>query len=361
MPRPIRALIDVHAVRHNVQVARGFAGASRILAVAKANAYGHGLMHVLPALGACDGIGLLEIDAACQLRAAGYTKPIVLLEGFFDEDDLTTMAQHGLSPVVHSARQLDTLMRVTLSAPLCVWLKMNTGMNRLGFAPTEFHRALAALAASANVSRTVLMTHFASSDDGMGVADQIALFDRTCRGGAHARSLANSAALIAHAASRADWVRPGIMLYGASPFADREASALGLRPAMHLTSRLIAVQQVKAGDTVGYGMAFRAVNEMRIGIVACGYADGYPRHAPTGTPIAVEGIRTRTVGRVSMDMIYVDLTPVPQANVGSAVELWGNTVSVDDVATASGTVGYELLCALAPRVPVAVVDDGALS
>lgn len=356
MPRPIRAVIDLSAVRHNLGIARQYAGTSQILGVVKANAYGHGLMRILPALERCDGLALLEIDAACRLREAGYTKPIVLLEGHFDAHDLQVMIEHRLTPVVHSQSQIDVLAHARPPRALDVWVKMNSGMNRLGFNANEFADVSRRIRGEHQITSLVLMTHFASSDDGNGVQEQIELFTRGSNGLALPRSLANSAALIDYPQSRADWVRPGIMLYGASPFADRSAAALSLRAAMRLQSRIIAIQNVGAGATVGYGMSFRASHDMRIGIVACGYADGYPRHAPTGTPVAVEGVRTRTIGRVSMDMIYVDITALQNAGIGSSVELWGDLVSVDEVATAAGTVGYELLCALAPRVPVEVVD-----
>jgi alanine racemase len=243
------------------------------------------------------------------------------------------------------------LESVRPAPPLAVFLKVNTGMNRLGISVDRIGAALARLAATGSVAEITLMTHFADADGPEGVTAQLARFEAATRGLALPRSLANSAALLRHPQTRADWVRPGIMLYGCSPFADEAAQALGLRPVMTLASELIAVRHLAAGEHVGYGSTFTAERAMRIGVVACGYADGYPRHAPTGTPIVVAGRRTRTVGRVSMDMLAVDLDGIPEAGIGTPVTLWGDGLSCDEVAAAAGTVSYELLCALATRVP----------
>jgi len=236
---------------------------------------------------------------------------------------------------------------------------MNSGMNRLGLPPERYADAVRRLRAWPGLGQLTLMTHFATADEPAGIGWQMARFDTETRDIDAPRSLANSAALVRHQAARADWVRPGIMLYGASPFADRPAAGLGLRPAMVFESRLIGVQTLQAGDAVGYGGAFVADRPMRLGIVACGYADGYPRHAPTGTPIAVAGVRTRVVGRVSMDMLTVDLGGIVHARTGDAVELWGDRVAIDEVAAAAGTIAYELMCAIAPRVTRIVEDCGA--
>lgn len=353
MSRPIRATIDLAAFAHNLAVARRRAGDARVLAVVKADAYGHGLGRVLPAAGRADGLALLEIEGALQVRAAGFKGPVVLLEGCFDADELAEAARFDLTPVVHSGEQLETLLAARIGRPIDAWVKLNSGMNRLGFRPAAFTAAVERLEASGRVRQLTVMTHFANSDDGRGVGQQIALL-REAAGPRRPASLANSAALFRYPEARGAWVRPGIVLYGATPFADESAQALGLRPVMTLESRVIAVQELAAGEAVGYGWSFRAPQAMRIGVVACGYADGYPRHAPTGTPVAVEGVRTHTVGRVSMDMLCVDLSRTPAAGVGAPVELWGQAVPVDEVATLAGTVGYELLCALAPRVPVVV-------
>jgi alanine racemase len=353
MPRPIRATFDLAAFAHNLGVARTRAGHARIWAVVKANAYGHGLARALRALDAADGFALLDLDRAVQLRDAGVRRPILLLEGFFAPQDLDPIAAHALSTVVHSPEQIAMLESVRLPARLSVVLKVNTGMNRLGIPPAAMRQTVDRLKAATSVADITLMTHFADADGPGGVAEQLARFESAAAGLAFPRSLANSAALLRYPQTHGDWVRPGIMLYGCSPFADESAAALGLAPVMTLTSELIAVRQLAPGDRVGYGGTFAADQAMRIGVVACGYADGYPRHAPTGTPVLVDGRRTRIVGRVSMDMLTVDLAGIPGARVGTPVTLWGQGLSCDEVAAAAGTVSYELLCALAPRVPQA--------
>ncbi|MBZ0127275.1 MAG: alanine racemase [Rhodocyclales bacterium] len=354
MTRPIRATIDLSALRGNFAIARQRAEGAALWAVIKANAYGHGLMRTAEALDdLADGFALLDLDDAVALREAGFRQPILLLEGFFEADELPLLAEYGLTPVVHTLEQIEMLTGAALPARLPVYLKLNSGMNRLGLSAEEFHAALTALETSRNVSGITLMTHFADADLERGIAWQMARFEEAVQGCDHPVSLANSAALLRYPAARRGWARTGIMLYGSSPFPqDESAEALGLRPVMTLSSRLVAVQELAAGERVGYGGIFTAERSMRIGVVACGYADGYPRHAPTGTPILVEGRRTRTVGRVSMDMIMVDLEGIPDAGIGSPVVLWGEGLPVDDVATAAGTVSYELLCALAQRVPV---------
>jgi alanine racemase len=362
MYRPITATIDLSALRHNLGVVRQHAKQSRVLAVIKANAYGHGVMRVARTLAdaGVDGFALLELDAAIALREAGFKQRIVLLEGFFGVKELALLAEHHIGAVIHSPEQLAILRHAPAGAKLDLLIKLNTGMNRLGFAEAQFAGALAALSANPAASELTLMTHFANSDDARGVAWQMAALERVTQGvklpATLARSLANSAAILRYPETHADWVRPGIMLYGASPFANVGAQALGLRPVMTLTSQIIAVQHLKPGDTVGYGGVFKAARDTRIGVVACGYADSYPRHAPNGTPVRVgENMgetMTGTVGRVSMDMLCVDITALPRAGVGTPVTLWGAGNPVDDVATAAGTVGYELLCALAPRVQV---------
>ena len=354
MTRPIRATLDLSALRGNFAVARQHAGEARLWAVIKANAYGHGLMRAAEALDdLADGYALLDLDDAVALREAGYRQPILLLEGFFEADELPLFAEYGLTPVVHALEQIEMLTGAALPTRLPVYLKINTGMNRLGLSLESFHAALTALETLPSVASVTLMTHFADADLERGIGWQMARFVESAQGCRHPVSLANSAALLRFPEVRRGWARPGIMLYGSSPFPqDETAEQLGLRPVMTLSSELIAVHDLQKGDRVGYGGVFSADEPMRIGIVACGYADGYPRHAPTGTPILVEGHRTRTVGRVSMDMIMVDLTGIPAAGIGSPVVLWGEGLPVDDVAAAAGTVSYELLCALAQRVPV---------
>jgi alanine racemase len=356
MPRPIHVRFDTAALARNLQVVRARAPHSKIWAVVKANAYGHGLMRAAEALRAADGYALLDLNEAARLREAGFAHPILLLEGIFEPRDLEAVEAMHLSPVLHSAQQIAMLEAATLKRPVDIYLKCNSGMNRLGFTGEAARAAYARLRGLKQVKAIILMTHFADADGPTGVSGQMAAFEAATQGLAGARSLANSAALLRYPETHADWVRPGIMLYGGSPFADQDALSLKLAPAMTLRSELIATQNLKKGDGVGYGYIYHAPRDMRIGVVACGYADGYPRHAPggdaAGTPILVGGVRTRTVGRVAMDMLYVDLTPAPQARVGSAVTLWGEGLPADEVAAASGTVSYELFCALAARVPV---------
>ena len=356
MSRPISATIDLAALRHNLALVRHRAPRARAFAVIKANAYGHGLPRAAQAMREADGFALLELDDAARLRESGYERRIVLLEGFFNTRELPVFIEHRLDPVIHSRDQIRMLEDLPAGGTLDVLLKINTGMNRLGFTSADVPGALAALRSNPAVAQITLMTHFANADDARGVAWQMTEFERAARGLKLPRSLANSAAILRYPETHFDWVRPGIMLYGCSPFADQTAAELDLRPAMTLASELIEVQNVKRGDSVGYGGMFTAAREMKIGVVACGYADGYPRHAPNGTPVAVDGRFTGSVGRVSMDMLCVDLSGVPDARVGSRVVLWGEGNPIENVAAAAGTVGYELMCALAPRVPV--VESG---
>jgi len=358
MTRPIRARIDLSALKHNLGVVRGCAPQSRALAVIKANGYGHGMLRVAGALAGAEGFAVLNLSEGIALREAGFTQTILLLEGFFSADELPALAEYRLASVIHHAEQMEMLEASGLPVKLDVFLKINSGMNRLGFKPEVFSSVLQRLQSFRSVGKITLMTHFASADalkgasEAEGVAAQLACFDGFAAGLAWPRSLANSAAILRYPETHGDWVRPGIMLYGASPFAGESAESLGLKPVMTLESGIIAVQALRTGDAVGYGGTFRADTPMRIGVVACGYADGYPRHAPTGTPVLVNGVPSRILGRVSMDMLCVDLTALSDAGIGSPVTLWGDGLPVEEVAAAAGTISYELLCALAPRVPV---------
>ncbi|OGB26310.1 MAG: alanine racemase [Burkholderiales bacterium RIFCSPLOWO2_02_FULL_57_36] len=355
MPRPLVATIDVAALRANLAVAKKCAPNSKVLAVVKANAYGHGLMHAIRGFAAADGLGLIEFDGAVQLRETGWQKPILLLEGVFEPADLATVIEYRLEVVVHCIEQVEMIEQAGIASAIDVHLKMNTGMNRLGFKPEAFRAAYVRMRALGFIRNITLMTHFANADNAthaaLTLSEQVRRFNSATEGLPGLRSLSNSAADLLHPEVAADWVRPGIMLYGGSP-GDKSAAEFGLLPAMTLASAIIGIQDVSAGDAVGYGSLFVADKAMKIGVVACGYADGYPRHAPTGTPIVVDGVRTRLVGRVSMDMIMVDLTPVPHARVGSAVTLWGADLPIDEVAHAAGTIGYELMCGLAQRVRI---------
>ena len=358
--RPIRARIAPAALQHNYRLAKQLAPQARAWAVVKADAYGHGQWLAVQSLrGEADGFALLETENAVALREAGVAQPILLLEGVFSARDVRAVAEYGLTSVIHCLEQLKMLtVAVDVKKPLKIYLKLNTGMNRLGFTAEQLPAALEMLNWLPQVEVT-LMTHFADADGERGVAWQLERFKAMAGDWKGPVSLANSAAILRHPATQASWVRPGIMLYGASPFAERTASALGLRPVMALESAIIGVQMLAVGERVGYGGSYTAQRPMRIGIVACGYADGYPRHAPSGTPIAVMGRRTATVGRVSMDMLACDITGIPEAAIGSPVTLWGNGIAgevpADEVATAAGTIAYELFCALAARVPVELV------
>jgi alanine racemase len=354
MHRPILAQIHPHAIEHNLDLIRQTTPHSRVWAVVKANAYGHGIERIYPALAHADGIALLDLDEAARVRQLGWKKPVLLLEGIFTAADVAVADELCLTVAVHCTDQLDLLCAAKVRRPLDINLKMNSGMNRLGFRADAFRAAWKRARAAASIGEITLMSHFANADEG-DVAWQMEQFDAAARELPGPRSLANSAAVLWHPRAHRDWVRPGIILYGGSPSGQsRHIAEIPLRASMSLTSRIIGTQTLSEQETVGYGRRFEADRPMRIGVVACGYADGYPRHASTGTPIAVDGVLTRVVGRVSMDMLTVDLTPCKNAHVGSQVELWGDQVKIDDVASASGTIGYELMCALARRVPVAV-------
>jgi alanine racemase len=360
MPRPLCATIHLDSMQHNLARARACAAGAKLWAVVKANAYGHGLERGMRGFAAADGLALIETENALRLRELGWTKPVLLLEGFFDASDIPLLAEHNINSAVHSIEQIKMLEYTQLYRPIDVHLKMNTGMNRLGFRPDEYAAAYARLAAIPGIRNITMMTHFANADElehpRLTIVEQVRRFQQGAEGLAGPRSLSNSGGVLHQAElSRElenDWVRPGIMLYGGSP-GGKAASEYGLLPAMTLASEIIGIQRLAAGDSVGYGSRFEASGPMTVGVVACGYADGYPRHAPHGTPVIVDGVRTTLVGRVSMDMMTVDLTPVANARVGSRVTLWGDGLPIDEVAHAAGTIGYELMCAVAPRVRVA--------
>ena len=363
MPRPIEALIHTGALAHNLARARAAAPNARVWAVVKANAYGHGIEHAYEGLRGADGFALLDLAEAERVRALGWRGPVLLLEGCFEPRDLELCSRLNLWHAVHHEAQIDWLAAHKTQAPHRVFLKMNSGMNRLGFDADALRGAWARLNALPQVDEITLMTHFADADVDGGIAPALTRFEAVTRDLPGERSLGNSAATLRHGAQAevaADWVRPGILLYGSAPdYPQHDIDHWQLRPTMTLRSRLIALRQLQPGERVGYGSAFVAEAPTRIGVVACGYADGYPRLCPTGTPVLVDGVRTRTVGRVSMDMITVDLDPVPGAALGSEVTLWGegpagSRLPIDEVAHCAGTLGYELMCALAQRVPVKV-------
>jgi len=376
MPRPISATVSLPSLSHNLNIVAQQldqpappAGRPRprIWAVIKAHAYGHGIDRAVRAFGEADGLAMLDLDEAVRCRELGWKKPILLLEGFFEERDIAVLERYALTTVLHCQEQLDMLAAAPPARPLDAFIKLNVGMNRLGFSEKDYaaayQRALAAR------ERGILgdigqMCHFSRADDDAQLTGrQLDAFIRMAGSRGGRVSVCNSAASLTPGlwarlpAAQEQWLRPGICLYGASPFADRTAESMGLRPAMTLAARVISVRDISPGAMVGYGGAFACQAPMRIGTVACGYADGYPRHAGTGTPVTVGGVRTRLLGRVSMDMLAVDLTPVPHAAVGTEAILWGEGgPSVDEVAAAAGTIGYELLCAVAPRVPKITIE-----
>ena len=373
MPRPIQALIHPDALRHNVAVLRQSAPDARLWAVVKANAYGHGIEQVFSGLTGADGFALLDIEEARRVRALGWRGPILLLEGAFELRDLEACSRLDLWHTVHCEAQIDMLAAHKTHVPQRVFLKINSGMNRLGFAPHQARAAWTRLNALPQVDEISLMTHFSDADGPIGIVAQAQAFQRATSDLPGERCLSNSAAVLRQALharqSRqslpaSDWVRTGIALYGGAPdFGQADASDTSLQAAMSLRSKVIATQQLQAGDTVGYGSSFVAQGPMRIGIVCCGYADGYPRSCDTGTPVLVDGQPSRTIGRVSMDMLAVDLTGLAGSGQGAEVTLWGYASSgallpIDAVAQAGGTIAYELMCALAARVPV--VADAVL-
>jgi len=354
MSRPAVAHIRLDAFRHNYLVAKECHG-GKALAVIKANAYGHGAVRCAQAIAAeADGFAVAAIEEALQLRQAGITGPILLLEGFFEAAELPLIVENDLWIVIHHAWQLEVLLAAKLAKPLHVWLKMDSGMHRVGLSPAEYADAYAKLTQHANVAKLVLMSHFANADNlqSAHTQQQIGIFQSTLRTIATSAkpveiSLANSAAILAWPQAQGNWSRPGIMLYGASPIPDKPTSK-PLRAVMQLTSRIISIRKIAKGESIGYGSIFTAQRDTTVGVVAMGYADGYPRAATGVTsalpPVAVDGKMTRLIGRVSMDMLFVDLTDIPGAHIGSHVELWGDQVSANDVATAAGTIAYELFC-----------------
>ncbi len=364
MPRPIQATVHLAALRHNLKRLRQAVPQARVWAVVKANAYGHGIERVYPGLRGADGFALLDLDEAERIRALGWRGPVLLLEGAFEPRDLELCSRLKLWHTVHCEAQIDMLAAHKTQQAHHVFLKMNSGMNRLGITPAQYRSAWNRLNALPQVEEISLMTHFSDADGPRGIEQQVRAFTQATVDLPGERSLGNSAAILRHASAMngTDWVRAGIAVYGSSTdFPEHSAQEWDLWPALTLSAEVIATQQLESGATVGYGSSFVADKPMRIAVLACGYADGYPRLCPSGTPVLVEGFRTVTVGRVSMDMITVDISDLPQVGRGSRATLWGRAangalLSIDEVAQAAGTLGYELMCALAPRVPVRVDD-----
>lgn len=362
MSRPACVVVDLAAARRNLERARALAPRARLMAVVKADGYGHGLVRVARAFAAADAFGVACLDEALELRGAGVAKPVVALQGAYTGAELERMRGARIDTVVHHEAQVRMLERAPAGARIGVWIKVDTGMHRLGFEPhavADVARRLAACTAVA--PGLTYMTQLACAFDrhGDSVARQLAVFERAVAGLPGARSIANSAALVAWPQAHGGWVRPGLMLYGASPLEGVSAAALGLEPVMSLRSTLIAVRNIAAGEAVGYGAAWRAPEPMPIGVVALGYGDGYPRHAASGTPARVAGTPVQVIGYPSMDMLCVDLRACPQAEVGDPVLLWGEDLPVEEVARHAGTVAYELLCSVRVRARYVERDDDA--
>lgn len=353
MARAATATINLNAIRYNYRLAKAAAPQQRALAIIKADAYGHGAVRVAQALAdEADGFGVACIEEAIELRDAGIDLPILLLEGFFSADELTYISEKELWCAIHSVEQIDILATAELQKPITAWLKMDSGMHRLGVKPEQYAAAFTQLSELAQVENVVLMSHFSSADEPALAAthEQIQRFDAATVGLDAAVSLANSAATLEYDDARRDWQRPGIMLYGASPFAQAQTLADQLKSAMTLSSEVIAVRELEIGEPVGYSQTWRCQRPSRIGTVAIGYADGYPRHAKSGTPVLVDGHQTQIVGRVSMDMLAVDLTDIPSAGIGSYVELWGENLPATEIAKCSDTIPYTLFTGITRRV-----------
>lgn len=352
MPRPISAVIDLQNLQHNLSVVRQHTGKAKIWSVMKADGYGHGIKHIWPALKETDGFAVLDFHEAILLRNEGWNGPILLLEGFFHPQDLQLIDQYNLTTSVHSEWQLDAINKASLLSPISVYIKLNSGMNRLGFSQHEYASVVQRLSEMPNVRQLTLMSHFANSDTKAGVAAPFQLITQfqhlsleTC--------IANSGATLWHQHTHYDWVRTGILLYGASPSGkSTDIVDFNLKAAMTLQSEVIAIHEIDAGQSIGYGSRFTSDKAMRIATVACGYADGYPRHAPNGTPVWCKGERCALLGTVSMDMLTIDISHCLNVQLGDRVELWGQNLPIDDVAQAAGTIGYELMCAIAKRVPI---------
>ncbi len=354
MTRPTRAFIDTAALRANLQQVRACAPTQRVMAVIKANGYGHGALKVANALEAgVDAFAVCCLDEALHLREGGIDQPIVLLEGFFNSDELPVIATHELQVVIHTLTQFEHFVKAKLNKPVNVWLKVDTGMHRLGFAPNEIEPIYKSLKQCQQVTQPIrLISHLACADDRKDdtTEQQTRVFMALARHLNLEASLANSAGILGWPHTHADWVRPGIMLYGVSPFLDEVGKAVGLQPVMQLQSALMSVKRCRQGEGIGYGATWRCPQTMLIGIVPIGYADGYPRHAPSGTPVLVNGRRVPLIGRVSMDMITVDLRSQPNARIGDPVVLWGKNLSVEVIANLANTIAYELLCHVISRV-----------
>lgn len=363
MTRAAQATINTSALTHNLQRVRDEAPKSKVLAVIKANGYGHGMECAARALSDADALGVASLEEALQLRDAGIRMPIVLLEGMFEAAELSRIQLHQLQVVIHSQYQIDMLEAMASKNPhgikLTVWLKIDTGMHRLGFEPQLVNQVLQQLQAIRVVNEIILMTHLANADDPADdtTRQQLLVLDKTVGQANLPQSIANSAGILGWPQTHVDFVRPGIMLYGVNPFIDGTGADYQLQPVMTLSSRLIAINNVRKGDKIGYGGTWKCPADMPVGVIAIGYGDGYPRHAKNGTPVLLNGKRVPMVGRVSMDMITVDLRTQPKAQIGDEVVLWGDGLPVEEVARHATTIAYELLCGVTQRVRFVEVSN----
>lgn len=354
--RPTQAIIDTAALQHNITIARQRAPHSKLMAVVKADAYGHGAVNIAQVI--CDDVEAFAvccIEEAIELREAGIQQPILILEGFFESNELPLIQQYNLQTVIQHSFQIDILRTAKLDKPITAWLKIDTGMGRLGFLPEDFTNAWQQLNDILHINKPLkLMTHLACADelDNSMTAQQIQQFNQLTQGYKTGKSIANSAGILGWQTAHADWNRMGIMLYGASPF---DKQSYNLQPVMQLQSELISIKHCKKGQTIGYGATWQCEHDSTIGVVAIGYADGYPRHAPSGTPVLINGQQVPLAGRVSMDMLAVDLTQLPHAKVGDKALLWGKNLPVEHIASLAGTISYELLTHINKRVPRSVM------
>ncbi|QSA98001.1 alanine racemase [Methylococcus sp. EFPC2] len=347
------AVLDMTAIVHNLARVRECAPNAKVMAVVKANAYGHGLVRVARALADADAFAVARVDEGVSLRMAGVSQRVAVLQGYTCAEELELYARYSLEPVIHSILQVDLLETTVLDRTIAVWLKLDTGMHRLGLNPEQFEACYRRLQNCAAVRQPLaMMTHLANADERTDplTGQQLDLFGDTLEGLTGERSVANSAGLLAWERAHAEWVRPGLVLYGASPFPDRSGPDEGLKPVMTLRTRLIAIRNLPAGEAIGYGGDWVCPHSTRVGVAAIGYGDGYPRQAPSGTPVLVRGRRAPLIGRVSMDMVTLDLSELPEARVGDEVTLWGEGLPVEEIARHAGTIPYVLLCNVMPRV-----------
>lgn len=357
MSRPTFMTIDLDALHHNLERVHEFAPKRGVIAMVKANAYGHGIIRVAKALSKADTLGVASLEEGLQLREAGITQPVELMEGLFYADEINEAAKQQFTLVVHHEPHVEMLEKAKVSTPFPIWLKINTGMHRLGIDPADLDRIYARLMKLDCVKKPIgLMTHFAEADalDSESTARQIKLFNEVTAHLPGPRSLANSAGILAWPDAYGDVVRPGLMLYGASPFSNKTGLDYGLQPVMTLSSRIIAINHIKKGGRVGYGGTWSAPHDMAIGVVGVGYGDGYPQFAENGTPVLVNGVECSIIGRVSMDMLTIDLTNQPHAKIGDPVVLWGKDLPVERVARHSRTSAYEILTRMTPRPKIEV-------